>query len=204
MKLRKTFQSPSPKQTHWHQCQAWGANLSSESWLKFNKRQIKTIKREDWIQHVRIRDLVDRERSTSLPQRAPAPVQSDTCWVRRVGQNALNVNLFTLQPPQMTTRRAMHLRATLTATGRVGEQNVLKNQQHDVKDFNKSGKWPLISDCVCVVGNIVWNCSLVKLFWAPSSSAVRAEMSLIPSNRPSQQLGLTLNPKAAAGIAETR
>lgn len=48
-------------------------------------------------------------------------------------RNALNVNLFTLQPPQMATRKAMHLRATLTATGRVGEQNVLKNQHHDGK-----------------------------------------------------------------------
>lgn len=146
----------------------------------------------------KLRDLADCERSTSPPQWAPAHVQSDTCWVRRVGPNALNANLFTLQPPQMATRRATHLRATRTATGKVGEQNVLKNPQHDGKEFNKSGKWPIISDCICVVGDIVWNCSLVKLVWALSSSAVRAEMSLIPPT-----VRLTLNPKAAAGRAET-
>lgn len=76
-----------------------GANLSSKSWLKFDKRQIKTIKQEDRIRHVRIRDLANCERFTSPPQWAPAHVQSDTCWVRKVRPNTLYENLFTLQPP---------------------------------------------------------------------------------------------------------
>lgn len=50
----------------------------------------------------------------------------------------------------------------------------------DGKEFKKTGKWPLISDCVCAAGDTVWNCSLAKLVWAPSSSTVRTEMSLIP------------------------
>lgn len=116
-----------------------GANLSSESWIKCDKRQTKTIKPEDRIRHVRIRALANCERYTSPLQWAPAHVQSDTCRARRVRPNTLNANLFTLQPLQTATCRAGHLRA-ISHGNRWKSQGILESNQNicSVKNFLKT------------------------------------------------------------------
>lgn len=120
-----------------------------------------------------------------------------TLWM----QTSSPCNLFRRPPAELNICERL-------GRQQVGEQNVLKNQaqkhQHNGREFNKSGKWPLISDCVCVVGDTLWNCSLVKLVLGSGQLGCEGWNESDFSKGLSHQLGLTLNPKTAAGRAETR